>query len=87
MNIFKKLRDKVLSFMSLFNKIKIKAVHEDDLPELLQSLGIYEKIQNGDIYCVECNCKITTDNLWGIKYKNSTFHVICSNPDCISKLV
>lgn len=69
-----------------FKKSKMKAVHDEDLPQLLNSLGILEKVQKGEVNCVYCGDTINLDNLEAIFLKNKEIRFICSKPICISKL-
>lgn len=69
-----------------FKKSKVKAVHDDDLPLLLESLGILEKVQKGEVNCVYCGNTVNLDNLEAIFLKNKEIKFVCSKPICISKL-
>ena len=41
---------------------RLQAVHDDDLSNLLMSLGVYESVQNGKCSCLFCQKVITFDN-------------------------
>lgn len=69
-----------------FAKSKIKAVYDSDLPELLNSLGVLEKVKNGKVNCVYCGDAVNLDNLEAVFLKNKEVKFICSKPICISKL-
>ena len=72
------------SFQRVFHRTTIRAVHEDDLPLLLTSLGIKAEIMQGKCRCMSCDELITMDNLWGIISKKGEIHLICSSPDCLA---
>ena len=84
------LWDKIVRFFKYiphsFHRTKIRVVHEDDLKELISSLGISEDILDGKTRCTCCNESISFDNLWGILVKGESFLFICSNPDCLSEI-
>lgn len=67
-----------------FQRFKIKAVHEDDLDTLLESLGLAQGIADGKYPCMYCEKQISIENLWGISYKGKQLQFICSNHECIS---
>lgn len=69
-----------------FKKSKVKAVYDDDLPLLLESLGILEKVRQGEVNCVYCGNTVNLDNLEAIFLKNKEIKFVCSKPICISKL-
>jgi len=45
---------------------QIRAVFDDDLPKLLQDLGLWEDFEQGKIRCAFTNEVITMDNFLGI---------------------
>lgn len=64
----------------------LKAVHDDDLKKLLQSLELHEKIVNEQLRCKFCKTIITLDNLHSIFPQSGNIQLVCSNPDCIKQL-
>ncbi|MHA1285678.1 MAG: hypothetical protein ACTSQP_24520, partial [Promethearchaeota archaeon] len=64
-----------------------RAVHEDDLIQLLKSLGIYEQIINGEYNCMFCEKVITLENLGAIfPDKTGKIYLICDEPSCFKKI-
>ena len=62
---------------------KLSAVLDEDLSDFLSSIGLLEKIQNGDLFCTCCGNVITLNNLQVILPKaDHSFDVFCDNPDC-----
>jgi aspartate carbamoyltransferase regulatory subunit len=68
-------------------KKKISTVHENDLKNLLEKLGLLEKVEKSIVKCKFCDTTITFDNLHSILPESGGFSLICSNPNCINKLV
>jgi hypothetical protein len=86
MGIWQRIRRFIRSFPYLSRRTRIKAVHEDDLLGLLTSLGMVTGVQRGEYECRCCKRIVTMDNLWGILAEDGSIHVICSDPECISRL-
>ena len=61
---------------------KIKAVHDDDLSDLLISLDVYEDIVNKKHRCLFCDVKINFSNLAGIFPHNNEIGFCCNSIDC-----
>ena len=86
MRFYDQIKLRIKKIWNKFKRTRIKAVHEEDLIPLLNSLGIYMKIKEGEAFCVYCSTVITLDNLWGIFREGKSIRFICSNPDCASKI-
>jgi hypothetical protein len=86
MYIWKKLRILLKSLPSYCRRVSIKAVHDEDLLHFLKSLGIEDGINRGEYSCMSCGRVINQENLWGVLYRGNTLQLICSTPECISKL-
>lgn len=48
----------------------IEAIHEDNIEDFLQKIGLLESLKNGELHCASCDCTITKENiqcffLWG----------------------
>lgn len=65
---------------------RLQAVHDDDLSNLLMSLGVYESIQNGKCSCLFCQKVITFDNLGAIVPINSEINFVCDSARCLSSM-
>ncbi len=66
---------------------KMKAVHDKDLENLLQSLRVYEDVINGKYKCIFCDEKITLDNIDSIVPYNNTVQFTCDKLECHEKLI
>ncbi len=63
---------------------KLQAVFDEDLENLLKALGEYSKIENGDVFCSQCDVLITFHNIQLlIPRPNGRFEYICDRPDCV----
>jgi hypothetical protein len=62
---------------------EINAVHERDLDNLLQKIGIKEKFEGGAFKCKFCNETITKQNLNSILLESGGINFICDKPACI----
>lgn len=66
---------------------QMKAVHDDDLKELLISLNVYTDVINHKYKCLFCERDITFDNIDSIVPHNSTIQFTCDNPNCHLHLI
>lgn len=66
---------------------KMKAVHDNDLVNLLRSLNVYNDVINGKCNCLFCNQEITLDNLDSIVPYEGAIQFTCDNPECHFKLI
>lgn len=67
-------------------KEEVSVVHDDDLENFLNSLGIFQKYQQGEIKCKFCKTSITFENLHSIFPQSGTIKIVCDNLDCIREL-
>jgi len=65
---------------------EIKAVHDDDLDNLLQSLGILERINSGKIKCKFCGGVVTKESLHSLFPQSGDVKVVCKSPSCMKSL-
>ena len=68
-------------------KHTIRAVHEQDLGELLKSLGLYELMTKGKLKCGICGSTVNLDNLLCIYPSGDEVKVCCKNPKCYEELL
>ena len=66
---------------------KLSAVLDDDLKQLLESLGELSMIENNEVNCAYCKRKITLGNIHAIFSRDNKIVYCCDNPDCITKMV
>ena len=69
------------------SKQTLKAVHDDDLEELLKSLGLYSDFMHGKLKCAFCKQVITWDNLHSLFPDSGQIKCTCANPSCVALLM
>jgi len=84
--LFFKIKRFITSFPYHFKKMRIKAVYDADLKNLVKSLGLDMGIENGEYKCKYCGTIISFENLQAILKENSEIKFICSNFECLSKI-
>ena len=68
-------------------KHTIRAVHEQDLGELLESLGLSELMTKGQLTCGICSSTVNLDNLLCIYPSKDEVKVCCKNPECYERVL
>lgn len=58
---------------------EIKGVYDDDLPKLLEDLGLKDDFDNGRIRCAFSNEVVTMDNFFGIFSDGQEIKFVCNN--------
>lgn len=62
---------------------KLQAVLNEDLPALLKSLGQFEEIENGNVYCRQCKTPISLKNIqFIIPITKNKFEFVCNRISC-----
>ena len=64
----------------------MKAIYDSDLQELLQNLGILDKLIAGELSCAVCGCPVDLDNLGAIFPLENDIGVSCDNNRCLRKI-
>lgn len=62
----------------------LNIVHDEDLDNLLQELGIYDKLVNDDLHCIVCEIIVTRVNLGFIFLISNEVKICCDSLDCFS---
>ncbi|KKS41646.1 MAG: hypothetical protein UV05_C0052G0004 [candidate division CPR1 bacterium GW2011_GWA2_42_17] len=65
---------------------KINAVHERDLANLLEKLGIRERFEKGKVLCKFCGTPVTIENIHSFLRESAMVNMICAKPECINLL-
>jgi len=79
--------DKILSRgPKIMKSGKIKAVHDDDLVQLLKSIGEYNIINSGRAKCHFCDLIINFENISAVFPFEKKVAYCCSNPKCYQSL-
>lgn len=63
-------------------KVKIRAIHDDDLNFFLKKIGLFEKIKNSQLKCVFCDCVLTLENFGGVYKENGKIKPFCQKTEC-----
>ena len=66
---------------------EMKAVHDDDLENLLRTLNVYDLVKDGKKKCLFCDEIITFDNIDSIVPYDGTVEFTCHNKECHTKLI
>ena len=66
---------------------KIHAIHDDDLENFLNSLGLLNSINNGDLKCKFCNEIITLNSLHSIFPDSGELKLVCNKNQCIQEFL
>lgn len=64
----------------------LRAVHDDDLIQFLQSIGLHRPIIDGDVRCYFCSEVVTLANFLAAFPLSGTIKAVCNKPDCLKKL-
>jgi len=67
-------------------KKELKAVHNDELVELLNKLDLLEKINKKSLKCKFTNTIITLENLHSIFPEAGSIKLVCNSPEAIKQL-
>lgn len=69
------------------NKKILKTVHDDDLEDVLKSLGVYRDFNRGELKCAFCKDIINWSNLHSLFPDSNVVKCCCSKPHCVKKLL
>ena len=61
----------------------LMAVHDDDLADYLDGLGLLPDLQAGLLRCKVCDDVVTFDTLHSLVPENGAIRVICSKSACV----
>ncbi|MBW3590072.1 MAG: hypothetical protein KY429_11710 [Actinobacteria bacterium] len=70
----------------MVQKHSLKAVFDDDLEGLLQSLGLLGDFKSQRIRCAFCGDVILWENLYSVFPDSGSVKVSCSKPSCVKAL-
>jgi len=69
----------------MHNIKKLKAAYKDDLPTILENLGIKKEFEDGHIYCKQCGQTISYDNIGLIIPSVEGAEFVCNSTECIEQ--
>ena len=64
-------------------RIEVKAVYDQDLEQVLASLGILDRLIAGEVSCTVCGCQVDLDNLGAIFPAGDDIGVCCDKDKCV----
>lgn len=67
-------------------KLQIPAIHDKNLKKVLDDFGISKRIDNNEVFCINCSEPITWENIAGLKIQNKEVKIICTNPECLATI-
>lgn len=65
----------------------LNAVHDDDLMDVLEELGVAKDFMRGKLDCAFCCDTITWHNLYSLFPDSGTIKFSCDKPECVNKLL
>lgn len=64
---------------------KLKVVLDEELPKLLEALGLREKLEAGEILCHQCGTPVSFSSIALILPTASGYLFVCSNRACVDR--
>lgn len=65
---------------------KLKAAYQEDLPLILEKLGIKEDFEKELYYCIRCGCTMTYLNIGVIlTSRNDKIELVCNKMLCVEQ--
>jgi hypothetical protein len=64
----------------------ISAVHDDDLVEFLDNLGVRSSLDRGELKCKFCHEPINFDDLGAVFPEGGDVKLVCDKPACLAGL-
>lgn len=71
--------------MKMKKKREIHAVHESDLDDFLENIGLLEDLENGKLICDICGCKVSRENFRCVYPIAGEIKICCSKLECYQK--
>ncbi len=68
-------------------KKQVNTVHENDLINLLERLGIKDRFINKELLCKFCGNVVNKENIYSVLPESGGVNLICDKPECITKLL
>lgn len=65
---------------------RLKTIHDDQLKQLLESLGLTARFNEGKLTCSFCRDPISWDNLVAIFPDSGAIKVVCQRMECLEAL-
>ena len=68
-------------------EFRIKAVLDSDMDAFLESLGLLERLNTGQLQCAICGKKVTRENFFCVYADDSVIRVCCDDLQCYQIVV
>ena len=65
----------------------IRAIYHKDIVNFFKSIGLFDKLERGEILCSICGEKISVDNFRAVTRKSNELLFCCDKDQCIQKFV
>jgi len=62
---------------------ELRAIHDVDLEEFLERLGLLGSIKEGKVTCVQCGSVVTLDNFGAAFPESGRIRVVCDKLECL----
>jgi len=72
--------------MKRLRRHTIKAVHELDLQQYLEGLGLWEALISGSLACSICSARLNETNLGCIYPEGDEIRVCCEKVGCLQRV-
>jgi len=69
------------------DKKTLNAIHERDIEDFLEKLGIKEDFNNNKIKCKFCDAIVNKENIYSLFRESGAIKLVCDNPKCINKMM
>jgi len=63
----------------------IRTIYHKDVANFFKSLGLFDKLKNGEILCSLCGDKLTVENFRAVTRKSRKLLFCCDKESCIQK--
>jgi dimeric dUTPase (all-alpha-NTP-PPase superfamily) len=63
----------------------IRAIYHKDIVNFFKSIGLFDKLESGEILCSICGEKITVENFRTVTRKSNELLFCCDKDPCIQK--
>ncbi len=65
----------------------VQAVHDVDVGELVESLGMTADLDGGRIFCSFCEERITPQSIGAVYPAGERIDIVCDRPQCMARLL
>lgn len=84
--MLKEIMNKIRNLFTPVKRKNMYAVYEDDLETFLQSIGLKQKVMNGEENCGFCGSKVEYQDFQAIFKIKDEYKIVCSKQTCIDSM-